>query len=540
MKRSILLLSSLFCIAAIAAAGAVLACPFCSAPSLTLTQEIQSSDVVVLAKLVKAPSALKQVDGAPLITDDNSGRTKFEIVEVLKGKKFAEPGRFIETIYFGEGSKELTYLITGVEPPVISWSTPMALGEDGREYVTRLPKIMEKEPVEQLAFFLDYLEHEDERLAQDAYDEFARAPFEVVKELKEEMDHGRLVSWIQDPVIPASRRSLYFTLLGVCGKPEDLPMLEKILRSDDRQQKAGLNAAINCYIMIKGPEGLELVEDLFLKNKDADYTDTYSAVVAIRVHGQEVQSIPTERLVKSLRHMLDRPELADLVIHDLSRWEDWESTERLVELFKEADGDSSWVRAPVIQFLQASPEPRAQEYLAELAKIDPKAVERANIFSGGFPADAPPPSDPEAAEDPAKPTEAASASSPDEASPPAIDSTEQTSDREVAAQPPAQLAETGDLEKEPATTPEDSDSSNNTERSTAQTVVDANPGSSDGVLDGETTASAPLTETSSSRVLGESPSIAVTWLVAIPVLSIVVLMALIWIILRSAGRGVSA
>ena len=32
--------------------------------------------------------------------------------------------------------------------------------------------------------------------------------------------------------------------------------------------------------------------------------------------------------------MLDRPQLADLVIPDLARWEDWSVMDRLVELFK--------------------------------------------------------------------------------------------------------------------------------------------------------------------------------------------------------------
>src|SRR5690606_30755075 len=78
--------------------------------------------------------------------------------------------------------------------------------------------------------------------------------------------------------------------------------------------------------------------------------------------------------------MLDRPELADLVIPDLARWEDWEVMPRLVQLFKEADEKSSWVRVPVINYLRACPLPEAQQYIAELEKVDPDAVRRANTF----------------------------------------------------------------------------------------------------------------------------------------------------------------
>jgi hypothetical protein len=78
--------------------------------------------------------------------------------------------------------------------------------------------------------------------------------------------------------------------------------------------------------------------------------------------------------------MLDRPQLADLVIPDLARWEDWEAMPRLVELFKTADEKSSWVRVPVINYLRACPLPEAKKYMAELEKIDPAAVRRANSF----------------------------------------------------------------------------------------------------------------------------------------------------------------
>ena len=63
-------------------------------------------------------------------------------------------------------------------------------------------------------------------LAQDAYDEFARAPYAEVHELKGHMVHDKLVEWIKSPDVNPSRRRLYLTMLGVCGGEHDLPMLE--------------------------------------------------------------------------------------------------------------------------------------------------------------------------------------------------------------------------------------------------------------------------------------------------------------------------
>jgi len=112
----------------------------------------------------------------------------------------------------------------------------------------------------------------------------------------------------------------------------------------------------------------------------AEYTDTFSAIMALRFHGQNESIIPRERLVKSMRLLLDRPDVVDLVIPDLARWQDWESMDRLVELFKSADKKTSWVRIPVVQYLMACPLPKAKEKLAELKEIDPESVRRGSLF----------------------------------------------------------------------------------------------------------------------------------------------------------------
>lgn len=79
-------------------------------------------------------------------------------------------------------------------------------------------------------------------------------------------------------------------------------------------------------------------------------------------------------------YMLDRPELADLVIPDLARWEDWEIMPRLVKLFVNADESSSWVRVPVVNYLRACPHPLAKENIEKLKKVDADAVRRAMTF----------------------------------------------------------------------------------------------------------------------------------------------------------------
>lgn len=365
------------------------ACPFCSAVSQTFSEEMGTVDACVVTKLVALPPAEKP--GQEL---KETPKAKFEILEVIKGKGLKK-GETIETVYFGDGKLGKTFLVMGVDPPNLMWSTPLEVSERGRKYVTQLPKLPAEGP-ERLEFFQAYLEDADEMLARDAYDEFAKAPYASVIGLKDKMNHDQLVGWIKDEEVPANRRRLYLTMLGVCGTKADVPMLEEMLKSNDRKARSGLDALIGCYLTLVGEEGMPLVEDLFLKNDKSEYADTYAAIMALRFHGSETDVVPRQRILQALRHMLDRPQLADLVIPDLARWEDWSVMGKLVDLFKNADEKSSWVRVPVINYLRACPKPEAKAYIQELEKIDPAAVKRANTFFPFGPGVTPPAATPPA------------------------------------------------------------------------------------------------------------------------------------------------
>ena len=367
------------------------ACPFCSAVSQTFSEEMQTMDVVAFAELVAAPppeSFNANDPGAEL------PKAKFRIVEILKGETWARVGQIVEPFYFGEAAKDRPFLLMGSDVPNVMWSTPLIFNERSRAYLRQLShQPQPKTGVEaagdpanaklwarRLEFFQDYLEDQDEMLARDAYDEFAKAPYAAVQAMRAHLKHDQLMKWIHDPDVPNNRRRLYFTMLGVCATPDDAPALASLMASQDRKDKAGLDALIACYMLIAKDAGLARVDELFLKNRDAEYADTYAAIMAIRFHGSEVDAIPQSRLVKSLRLMLQRPELADLVIPDLARWKDWEIMPELVRLFKESDENSSWVRVPVINYLRVCPLPEAAAYIEELAKIDPEAVKRAKTF----------------------------------------------------------------------------------------------------------------------------------------------------------------
>ncbi|MCH1496362.1 MAG: hypothetical protein L7U72_14150 [Rubripirellula sp.] len=361
--------TALFLLACIALVpGDLLACPFCNAVSQTLRQEMAAMDAVVFA--VSLQDATER--------DSETGKLQMKVVQVLKGSDLVKVGDEIEAIYYGDVSKGRRFMLSGVDPPQLQWSC-LPVTERAESYIGKMTKIADDD-LERLRFYYQFLQDDESMLARDAYDEFAIAPYDAVKKLAPEMDHGQLVKWITDPEMPTDRKRLYLTMLGVCGDQSDLEMLEKMLRSTSKSTRGGLDAMIACYLTLGGESGLGLINELFLANKQAPYADTYQAIMAVRFHGTEGDVIPRSALVESLHHVLDRKDLADLVIPDLARWNDWSQIDRLVDLFVNADPDNNWVRVPVVNYLRACPLDSAKEALKKIEKIDPESVRRANTF----------------------------------------------------------------------------------------------------------------------------------------------------------------
>ena len=351
---------------------AMATCPFCSAVALTFTEQINEQQVAVVAKLVKKPEP-------PTADSFDFPDGKFEIVGVLKGKEIVDTGMTFKTQLVGVYPVGQKFLVMGQGAPDISWTTPIKATERVFNYLNQIRDLPESGP-ERLVFFQQYFEDKEKILAFDAYDEFAAAPYDDLVAMKDQMQREKLLEYIQSPKTTINRRRLYFTMLGVCGQPEDIKMLEGLIRSDSRKQQAGLDALVGCYLTLNGKKGLPLIVEKFLANKDADYVDLTNVMEALRFLATETDVLSIDDIVPAARTILDRPDHADIVIEDLARWGDWSVMEKLVKRFKSLDEEDNWQRVPIIAYLLECPKPEAAEYVKELKKIDPVAFERASFY----------------------------------------------------------------------------------------------------------------------------------------------------------------
>jgi hypothetical protein len=223
------------------------------------------------------------------------------------------------------------------------------------------------------------------------------------------MNRQRILDWIQDTGVGPSGRRLYLTMLSICGKPEDVGMLEELLNydyatmepgiaatvsvscarfpsigvglvdemlhSEERRKRESLDALIACYLKLKGADGADLVNKLFFANPKVEYKHLHSAITAMRFLGEQTTVLPRERLLESMRLALDHHDFADQVIPDLTRWEDWEVMPRLVEMFR-VSAARDWVRLPVATYLLIAADVpgevgvQAQSAISELEGVD--------------------------------------------------------------------------------------------------------------------------------------------------------------------------
>jgi hypothetical protein len=417
-------IAAIACVVAALPLPVVRACPFCNAAMQTLSQELESANVALIAVLEK-PMPLTGLDDPA--TAETAAAT-FRVVQVLRGGELLKGSKTIDVVYFGEEAPDKEFFITGLAgvtgPETLDWTKPIPLSLLAADYIRKLPSVP-AEGADRLAFFQEYLRSDDPLLMQDSYDEFARSPYAALIALEPRMDREKLVAWINDSRVgPASRR-LFLTMLGICGKGDDVAMLETLMNYDylrmqpgiaaavassmalgpnlgaglvdemihteERRRRESLDALVACYLKLKGPDGMALVEELFLKNPKVDYTQLHSVIMALRFHGEETDIIPKDRLLEAMRLVLDHHDLADQVITDLTRWEDWEIMPRLVSMFKDSE-EGDWIRQPVAAYLLVAEEQegnvgeQASAAIAELETLDPETLRRARATSafGGF------------------------------------------------------------------------------------------------------------------------------------------------------------
>lgn len=380
-------------------ASATSVCPFCDAPTLVLAEQVQMCDHLLLGRLT----------GGTPSTDITAGSSVFEIIDVgfSRQDKF-QKGQTIEIPIYVAGKQSALYTLMGPEERLEDWHAPKEINEVGWKYVSEMPLPVtdSDKQIERLEYFLPWFEHADTMISADAFAEFAAAPYSVIKPLREKLPREKILKWLQDPNVAVTRTGFYGLMAGICGEPEDAELLEKKILILDADFRLGIEGVMAGYLLLRGEAGLEVLEDAKMRARTAKnaegedvqlpFSETYAVMQALRfMWTYEPDRISKERLKSSMEILLDRQELADLVITDLARWKHWSVQDRLMKLYWDDDFAIPAIRRAIVRFLfycsqdkgelaEGDPLPehvvRAEKALAELEEKDPRTVSDAKRF----------------------------------------------------------------------------------------------------------------------------------------------------------------
>lgn len=361
------------------------ACPFCSAPSLTLTEQLNSSEAAVL---------VQWKGGKPANLDEGfAGTTTYEVVRVVHdATSKLKPGETLQLDRYRAGKSGDLFVLLGTVNENVEWSSPLEVTETTFNYMTQAPT-KEEPAAKRLSYFLKFLEFSDSVIANDAYAEFANAPYADIVAIQEQFPKEKLREWLVDPQVNPTRIGLYGMMLGLCGEPTDAVFLEKKILEPTDEFRLGIDGVMGGYLLLTGSKGLDTLVENKLAPSDTLFSETFAAMQALRfmwTYGD--QRIPAEDLRKSMRVLLGRPNLADLVIVDLARWQDWGVMAQLVGLYNEKEYDIPSIKRAIVRFLMIATKADAesgitpqqselaQKSLDMLRESDPKTVKAAEKY----------------------------------------------------------------------------------------------------------------------------------------------------------------
>lgn len=343
----------------------VCAARFCSIDSKTIREEMVDAARVVVANSLGASSETE--------------KQAFEVVRIIKGNAQMMRPQVIRA-HWKPPKKGQPFLVMGFGTSDLVWQVIVPSSPRLVEYVQQI-EALPKHPLERLEFFVRRLDDRNETIAGDALQEVSDAPYNHLAQLGSAMDCDQLLARAADPETKSLHRALCFKMLGICGNDEVAAKLEETIRLVQGKPKynSALSEAFASLLILRGADGVQVIEEMCLA-EGAEFPILYSGIQALRAHVTRHTLIPRERILQALRLVLDRPEVADLVIPDLARLEDWTVIDRIQALCLKPHQSDNWVRVPAINYLRQCPLDKAKAYIEQIKQIDPKAVERSFQF----------------------------------------------------------------------------------------------------------------------------------------------------------------
>ena len=385
-------LMGLLCGLAICCRSLEAACPFCPPSSPPLAEQVAASDLGVLVKWVKV---------IPEATAQGEAQTELAVVETFhQAPTVPAADKIIRVPYLLEAQPGDLFVMLGKRVEGITdWNLPLEVTEVSFAYIKQAPS-PERPTDERLSYFLKFLEFSDPTIANDAFAEFSRAPYESVVALAKKLSRKDVRRWMAGlGPTEQMRLGFYGLLLGLCGNDEDARYLaDEVLKPTPPDQvRLGLDGLMGGYVLLTKEAGLQRLIDARLHQPDQPDGDVYALINCLRFLQQYAPNEAIRKTVEqSMAELLDRPAFAEVAVVDLARWGCWQVLPQIVASYGKPPFEEPFAKHKLIQFSlacvkaherdpQVAPEmaAQAQAFLDQLQQADPETLQNAKRFFRG-------------------------------------------------------------------------------------------------------------------------------------------------------------
>jgi hypothetical protein len=377
MRAALFLMIGVCCTATSARGGIICLCP---APYRPLAEQAQHADVIASASWVSVDQKESPFDA----------RTSFRLAEVVRSSKWtAKPGELVSIPAFTAGKRNQLFLLLGrFRSGRLEWDDPLPWNADRGRYLRDAP-LPTARVRRQISFFARHLDAKDAMIAEDAHHVLDHFRYRDLIQHADVLPRDSLRKLLANPHTPRNRKLLFGMLLGFCGRPADAMLLETIMLRNPAADEVRLEieGVMTGYLWLTGKAGLQRLEETKLLDGSEEFSERYFAMSAVRFLLDNGKGrIERERLLQSLRHLLDDTDIAELVVHNLARHKDWSVQDRLMKKFGDPRYGKPFRRAAVKFMLHCEADAaktrdgkpplhvlRARAYLRQMEHRDPQA-----------------------------------------------------------------------------------------------------------------------------------------------------------------------
>jgi hypothetical protein len=339
-------------------AAAAVACPLCyeaARQMVTIGQQLDMADQVVLATplgganqfrivaVVKGKTAVGDIIGDPVMGLDTAAAANSDPCLLVRDPLAAQwTGLGTIRAEYADWLRQLaaTALVKGNRPRTV-WPLNMQTSLSDAGWRQRV------------ALVLPYLENSDPLAARIAWGELARAPYAIMDVAKTRIDAAAVESWLDDPKL-ASRHAAYTLLLGFVGGPANAARLERQLEAAwNSHSTTNLAAMIGADLELRGPSQVGWVEAMYFADRSRTMPEIEAALLALNVHGDANRTVPRERVIQAYRAFIrERPPMAGFVAMQLADWGYWDVATEYAALLKSNTITDPASHFAVVNFLQ--------------------------------------------------------------------------------------------------------------------------------------------------------------------------------------------